>query len=120
MHKKLTTSAAAGLLLLGASGVAMAQEVPTLPQLVVFSVQTAPPDLVVDPPIVVGGPCADAVQALRAVPLELQDISVIQESFLTFVLGTLRTGADGAILVCAPEGTATPVPPPPPPPPPPQ
>ena len=111
MHKKLTTSAAAGLLLLGASGVAMAQ---TLPQLLVFSVQTTP-DLVDDPPIAVGGPCAEAVQALRAVPLELQDISVIQESFLTFVLGTPRTGANGAILVCAPEGTATPVPPPPPP-----
>jgi hypothetical protein len=114
MHKKLTTSAAAGLLLLGASGVAMAQEV--FPPLVVFSVQTTP-DLLVDPPIVVGGPCADAVQALRAVPLELQDISVIQESFLTFVLGTPRTGASGAILVCAPEGTAPPVPPAPPAPP---
>ena len=50
MIKKLTTSAATSFLLWGASGVAMAQEVPTFPPLVVFSVQTAPPDLVVDPP----------------------------------------------------------------------
>ena len=112
MHKKLTTSAAAGLLLLGASGVAMAQEVPTSRHCWCSAFRQRP-DLVPAPPIVVGGPCVDAVQALRAVPLELQDISVIQESFLTFVLGTPRTGANGAILVCAPEGTATPVPPPP-------
>jgi hypothetical protein len=100
MIKKLTTSAATGFLLLGASGVAMAQEPPTLPPLVVFSVQTTPPDLVVEPPIAVGGPCADAVQGLRAVPLELQGINVIQESFLTFVMGTARSGANSAILVC--------------------
>jgi hypothetical protein len=48
MLKKLTASAATSLLLLGASGVAMAQEVPTFPPLVVFSVQTTP-DVVVDP-----------------------------------------------------------------------
>jgi hypothetical protein len=118
MIKKLTASAATSLLLLGASGVAMAQEVPTFPPLVVFSVQTTP-DVVVDPPIAVGGPCVDAVQALRALPLELQEISVIQESFLTFVMGTARSGANGAILVCALEGTAPPAPPEPPPPPPP-
>jgi len=52
MIKKLTTSAAMSFLLLGASGVAMAQEVPTLPPLVVFSVQTTP-DIVVEPPIAV-------------------------------------------------------------------
>ena len=46
MLKKLTASAATSFLLLGASGVAMAQ---AFPPLVVFSVQTTP-DLVVDPP----------------------------------------------------------------------
>jgi hypothetical protein len=49
MLKKLTASAATSFLLLGASGVAMAQEVPTFPPLVVFSLQTTP-DVVVDPP----------------------------------------------------------------------
>jgi hypothetical protein len=108
MHKKLTASAATSLLLLGASGVAMAQEVPPL---VVVSAQTTP-DVVVNPPIVVGGPCIDAVQALRTVPLELQGTNVIQGSFLTFVMGT--RGASGAILVCALEGVTpppTPIPP---------
>ena len=106
MLKKLTVSAAAtSLLLLGASGVAMAQ---TFPPFVVLSVQ-ATLDIEV-PPIVVGGPCVDAVQALRLVPLPLQHIDVIQESFLTFVMGNRTTGSE-AILVCGPQGTAPPAPP---------
>jgi hypothetical protein len=108
MLKKLMASAATSLLLLGASSVAMAQ---TFPPLVVASVQ-ATPDVVV-PPIVVGGPCVDAVQALRLVPLPLQHIDVIQEGFLVFVMGSRPLGSQ-AILVCGPEGTAPPVPPPPP------
>lgn len=107
MHKKLTTSAATSLLLLGTSCVAMAQESPVL---VVSSVQTTP-DVVVDPPIAVGGPCVDALQALRAVPLDLQGTNVIG-SFLTFVMGTAR-GGSGAILVCTMEGLTPPPPPPP-------
>jgi hypothetical protein len=113
MLKKLTASAATGFLLLGASGVAMAQE--ELPPLVVFSVQ-ATPDVVLD--IAAGDPCVEALQALREAPLALREINVIQESFLAFVMS--RPGG-GAILVCAPEGTETPPPaePPAPPPPPP-
>jgi hypothetical protein len=105
MHKKLMASAATSLLLLGASSVAMAQ---TFPPFVVLSVQ-ATLDVEV-PPIVVGGPCVDAVQALRLVPLPLQHIDVIQESFLTFVMGNRTTGSE-AILVCGPQGTAPPAPP---------
>ena len=59
MLKKLTTSAATGFLLLGAPGVAMAQE---FPPLVVFSVQTTS-NIEVD--VAVDDPCADAVSALR-------------------------------------------------------
>jgi hypothetical protein len=111
MLKMLTASAATGFLLLGAPGVAMAQE--ELPPLVVFSFQ-ATPEVVVD--IAAGDPCVEALQALRGAGLALRQANVIQESFLTFVLSG---GGAGAILVCAPEGTETPAPPPPPPPPPP-
>jgi hypothetical protein len=119
MLKKLTASAATSFLLLGAPGVAMAQEAPAFPPLVVFSVQLTP-DVVVDPPIAAGEPCVDAVQRLHAVMLQLQDVNVIQESFLAFVMGTPPPSGPGAILVCAPEGTAPPAPtePPAPPPPP--
>jgi hypothetical protein len=79
--------------------------------LVVASVQTTP-DVVVDPPIAVGGPCVDAIQALRAVPLELQGTNVIQGSLLTFVMGSRSSGA---ILVCTLEGITPTTPPPPPP-----
>jgi hypothetical protein len=115
MLKKLTASAATGFLLLGAPGVAMAQE--EFPPLVVFSVQ-ATRDVEVDPPIEAGDPCVDAVQALRAVPLPLRNVNVIQGSFLAFVMNTADSGA---ILVCALEGTEPPAPPaqPPAPPPPP-
>jgi hypothetical protein len=107
MHKKLTAGAATGFLLLGASGVAMAQEEPpTFPPMVVFSVETTP-ELVVD--VTAGDPCVEAVQTLRAVPLLLREINVIQETFLTFVFSS----AGGAILVCAPEGTEPPEAPPP-------
>ena len=101
MLKKLTSSAATGFLLLGAPGVAMAQE---FPPLVVFGVQTTS-DVVVDPPIAEGDPCVDAVQALREVPLPLHEANVIQERFLTFVVSSADSGA---ILVCAAEGTAPP------------
>jgi hypothetical protein len=110
MHKKLTASAVTGFLLLGAAGVAMAQTPPPEEgvQLVVFGVQTTS-NVVVDPPIVAGDPCVEAVQALRgATPaLSLRDTAVIQESFLTFFFvrgGGLRS----ALLVCAPEGTEPP------------
>jgi hypothetical protein len=105
MLKKLTASAATGFLLLGAAGVAMAQE---FPPLVVFSVE-ATSDVVVDPPIAAGDPCVDAVQALRAVPLPLREINVIQQRFLTFVFSS---ASSGAILICAAEGTEPPAPPP--------
>jgi hypothetical protein len=105
MHKKLTAGAATGFLLLGAAGVAMAQEEPaTFPPVVVFSVE-ATSDVVVDPPIAAGDPCVDAVQALRAVPLPLREINVIQQRFLTFVFSS---ASSGAILVCAAEGTTPP------------
>jgi hypothetical protein len=101
MLKKLTTSTAAGFLLLGAPGVVMAQE---FPPLVVYSVQ-ATSGVVVDPPIATGDPCVEAVQALREVPLPLRQINVIQQRFLVFVF----SGADsGAIVVCAAEGTEPP------------
>jgi hypothetical protein len=104
MLKNLTASAATGFLLLGAPGVAMAQEAPTFPPLVVFSVQTTQ-DVVVE--IVEGDPCADAIQALRDAGLRLQQINVIQESFLVY---QLSQPGGGAILVCAPEGTEPPPP----------
>jgi hypothetical protein len=110
MHKKLTTSAATSLLLLGASGAAMAQE--PFPPLVVASVQ-ATADVAVDS-IAAGSPCVDAIQTLRAVPMELQGTNVIG-TFLTFVMGTGRSGSN-AILICTPELPAIAVPPPPPPP----
>ena len=81
MLKKLTASAATGFLLLGAPGVAMAQE--AFPPLVVFSVQTTP-NVEVD--IAEGDPCVEAVQALRSAGLRQQEVNVIQESFLVFVL----------------------------------
>ena len=104
MLKKLTASVATGFVLLGAPGVAMAQEFPPVE---VFSVQTTA-DVVVDPAIAAGDPCVDAVQALRAVPLPLREVNVIQQRFLTFVFSSTTSGA---ILVCAAEGTAPPPPP---------
>jgi hypothetical protein len=103
MLKRLTTSAATGFLLLGAPGVAMAQE---FPPLVVFGVQTTA-NIEVD--IVEGDPCVEALQALRAADLRPQETNVIQRSFLVFVLSS-RQGAGGgaATLVCAPEGTEPP------------
>ena len=101
MLKKLTSSAATGFLLLGAPGVAMAQE---FPPMVVFGVQ-ATSDVVVDPPIAEGDPCVDAVQALREVPLPLREVNVIQQRFLTFVFSSADSGA---ILICAAEGTEPP------------
>jgi hypothetical protein len=115
MHKKLTASAATGLLLLGASSVAMAQDSPlTLPPLVVASVQ-ATVDVTAAGAIAVGSPCVDAVQALRTVPLDLQSITPIQGNFLTFVFGGARgAGASAAILICALDLIpGTPPPPPP-------
>jgi hypothetical protein len=115
MRKKLTASAATSFLLLGASGGAVAQEVPPFPPLTVLSLQTTPDD-VADRPIAVGDLCVDAIRALRAVELELQGTNVIQTSLLAFVMGGRRSGAN-AILICAPEGMA-PIPSAPPPPPP--
>ena len=103
MHKKLMASAATSLLLLGASSVAMAQ---TFPPFVVLSVQaTLDVEL---PPIVVGGPCVDAVQAIRLIPLPLQHIDVIQESFLTFVMGTAYWFRSHPRVWTAGYGTASP------------
>jgi hypothetical protein len=62
------------MLLLGAS-VAMAQEEPTFPPLVVLDVETTA-NVEVQP--AVGDPCLDALQALRAVPLPLSEVTVIQ------------------------------------------
>ncbi len=107
MYKKLTAGAA---LLLGASGVAMAQAPPLLelPPLVVANVQ-ATADVPIDS-IAVGVPCVDAVQALRAVPLEFQSINA-QGSLLIFVMSEAGDSGANAILICAPETPAAPPPP---------
>jgi hypothetical protein len=109
MHKKLMASAATGFLLLGAAGVAMAQEEGV--QLVVFGVQTTS-NIELDPPIAVDDPCADAVSALRTArpPLRQQEVSVVDQTFLVFVFTRAGAGRGAATLVCAPEGTEVPAP----------
>jgi hypothetical protein len=115
MNKKLTASAATSLLLLGTSSVAMAQEPLTLPPLVVASVQ-ATVDVTAAASIAVGSPCVDAIQILRAVPLDLQAATPLGGSFLTFVFGGARgAGTSAAILTCTVEGLVPTTPPPPPP-----
>ena len=105
MLKKLMTSAATGFLLLGAPGVAMAQE--AFPPLLVFSVETTA-NIEVD--IAEGDPCVDAVSALREAGLRRQEVNVIQESFLVFVFSRDGARRGAATLVCAPEGTEVPAP----------
>jgi hypothetical protein len=109
MHKKLMASAVTGFLLLGAAGVAMAQEEGEGVQLVVAGVQTTS-NVVVDPPIELGSPCVDAIQALRGTTpaLSLRDTAVIQEA-ITFLFAR-GGGLRSALLVCAPEGTPVPAP----------
>ena len=107
MLKKLTAGAATGFLLLGAAGVAMAQE---FPDLVVFSIQTTE-NVEVD--VAVDDPCADAISALREARLRQDQASVIQETFLVFVFTRQGTGRGAATLVCAPAGTEPPEGPPP-------
>jgi hypothetical protein len=109
---KTTTAAAAAMLLLGAS-VAMAQEEPTFPPLVVLGVETTA-NVVVQPAIAVGDLCVDALQALRAVPLPLSEVTVIQGGIMVFVMSGQRR--EGAILTCA-QGLTDILPPAPPPPP---
>ena len=105
MLKKLTVSVATGFLLLGASSVAVAQE---FPPLVVFSAQTTP-NFKID--IAVGSPCAEALDLLRSNGLRQQEVTVVDQSFLVFVLTKVGTGRGAATLVCAPDGTEVPVPP---------
>jgi hypothetical protein len=108
MLKKLTASAATGFLLLGASGVAMAQTTPPeLPPMVVYSIQTTS-NLTVE--IAAGDPCADALKTLGAANLQLKGINIVQQNFLAFVefRPPTDTGRAAAILVCAPEGTEVP------------
>ena len=110
MHKKLTASAVAGFLLLGAAGVAMAQETPPeTPPLVVFNVQTTS-NVTVE--AAVGDPCADAISAIRAArpPLRQQEVTVLDQTFLVFVFTKVGAGRGAATLVCAPEGTEVPAP----------
>jgi hypothetical protein len=111
MLKKLTAGAATGFLLLGAAGVAMAQEEPpTFPDLVVFSVQTTQN---IEADVAVGDSCADAVAAIRAAKLRQQQVNVVQETFLVFVFTRVGVGQGAATLVCAPAGTEPPEGPPP-------
>ena len=110
MLKKLTAGAATGFLLLGAAGVAMAQEEPTFPDLVVFSIQTTE-NIQVD--VAVDDPCADAISALREARLRSDQTSVIQETFLVSVFTKPGQGRGAATLVCAPAGTEPPEGPPP-------
>ena len=105
MLKKLTASAATGFLLLGAPGVAMAQE--AFPPLVVFGIQTTSN---IEVETAEGDLCADAVSDIRQAGLRRQEVNVIQESFLVFVFSREGVRRGAATLVCAPEGTEVPAP----------
>ena len=102
MYKKLTISAVTGFLLLGAPGVAMAQEEPSFPPFLVFGIQTTA-NIEVD--IAEGDPCADAIAAIREAGLRRQEVNAFQEDFLVFVFSREGFKRGAATLVCAPEGT---------------